>query len=1173
LHAGVAANELQELTATSEEIEPGVTGALFELRANGKAFVFGTGIFAGAVTELNEANLQKALEEAYGAGDVKVSEKASGSANELSFLIESVGADAGAPVPAITVVNPFAPLSPVTARVVRAGRPDGDIVFTAINVGDAAASGETTPVKITSTLPKGLRPTLIEGIAGQSSSTNVGPVTCEISTLVCSFAHKLQPFEQIEIRIGVAVETEAHSGELAEADVSGGGAPAVRLSHEITVNAAPTSFGAEDYSLTPENEGGSVDTQAGSHPFQLTTTFDLNQTFSESGEIVPAGLVKDLTFKLPPGLVGDPTAYPRCTLGEFAHVSDGKNGCPADSVLGVAVVSWLDPKSPVINTAGLPLFNLEPKVGEPARFGFQPATLPVFLDVSVRTGEDYGVTVHVENILQTISFVANTVTLWGVPGDERHALQRGYGCLEEQKATPTSPSQNPCEPGESNNPAPFLALPTSCTGELQTTVQADSWLEPYKQQSYDPKQFGTPMSALDGCGLLPFGSEIKVSPDVQAASTPTGLKVDVHVPQEEALNPEGLSPADVKNITVALPEGVALNAAASDGLEACTQAQVALSSDSEAACPNASKIANATITSPLLPNPLKGFVYLASPQNFSPSSSPLENPFGSLVAMYLVVKDPVSGVIVKLPGSVSLSPSGQITATFANNPQLPFEDAELEFFGGERAPLATPGLCRRPGEGGYVTQAAFEPWTNGEALHELLHSTSEFNILSAVNGGPCPNAPGVQSNGSLPFSPSLASETTNINAGSFTPLSTTLTREDGQQNLQSVTLHYPPGVSGDLTGIPLCPEAQANAGTCSPGSQIGETIVSVGLGGDPFSVTGGKVYITEKYDGAPFGLSIVNPAKAGPFDLQEGRPVVVRAKIEIDPITSTLTIVTDPSGAHVIPTIIEGIPLQIKHVNVLINRPGFTFNPTNCNPMKIEGAISSAEGASSPVSVPFQVTNCSVLGFKPKFTVSTSGKTSRSNGASLDAKIAYPKTAWGTQANIASVKVKLPRQLPSRLSTLQKACTDKVFNANPANCPAESRVGTATTTTPIIPVPLSGPVYFVSHAAEKFPELIIVLSGYGVTVDLHGETYISKTGITSTTFRTVPDVPVGSFELKLPEGKYSALAANGNLCKQTLLMPTRLVAQNGTVITQNTKIAASGCAKPKSKKSKHKKKK
>ncbi len=260
-----------------------------------------------------------------------------------------------------------------------------------------------------------------------------------------------------------------------------------------------------------------------------------------------------------------------------------------------------------------------------------------------------------------------------------------------------------------------------------------------------------------------------------------------------------------------------------------------------------------------------------------------------------------------------------------------------------------------------------------------------------------------------------------------------------------------------------------------------------------------------------------------------------------------------------------------------VDRPGFTFNPTNCNPKTITGTIYSTEGASSPVSVPYQVTNCAILKFAPKFAVSTSGMTSRANGASLHVNLSYPNAPQDTQANIARVKVELPKQLPSRLTTLQKACSSAQFEANPAGCPVASIVGHAKAITPLVPVPLEGPAYFVSHGGEAFPSLVLVLQGYGVTIDLVGTTFIDKAGITSSTFKTVPDAPVGSFELTLPQGQFSALAANGNLCKDKLSMPTEFVAQNGAEIHETTKIEVTGCGKAKhakkgKKSSKHKRK-
>jgi hypothetical protein len=524
------------------------------------------------------------------------------------------------------------------------------------------------------------------------------------------------------------------------------------------------------------------------------------------------------------------------------------------------------------------------------------------------------------------------------------------------------------------------------------------------------------------------------------------------------------------------------------------------------------------------------------------------NPFGSLVALYIVAQDPVSGTLIKVAGEVKLDPvTGQLVSTFDNTPQLPFEDLSLHFFGGSRAPLGTPALC-----GTYTTQAAIEGWSGNPPAEP----SSTFQIASGPDGSPCHDP--------LPFAPELTAGSTNIQAGAFTPFTMTMSRQDGNQNLKAIQLRMPPGLLGTLTGVKLCDEAKANAGTCGPESLIGETTVSVGLGDTPFSVKGGRVYITEGYKGAPYGLSIVNPAKAGPFDLGS---VVVRAKIELDPATAALIVTTDNTGPHAIPQILDGIPLQIKHVNVTITRPeGFTFNPTNCEPQKIGGSLISSQGAVGVLAVPFQVTNCATLAFKPTFKVSTNGKTSRNTGASLDVKLSYPKARWGSQANIRYVKVALPKQLPSFLTTLQHACPDTTFEANPAGCSTGSIVGTAKASTPILPVPLSGPAYFVSHGGAKFPELVIVLSGYGVTVQIHGETFISKTGVTSSTFKYIPDVPVESFELKLPQGPNHALAANGNLCTNTLNMPTRFVAQNGLELKQDIHVTATNCTRHKTQK-------
>ena len=1030
------------------------------------------------------------------------------------------------------------------------GKPDGQIVLTAENLGDG---GAVSGASIRDKLPPGLQAVAVEGHAGGSGGLERGPVACSLHSLTCSSTETLPAFEVLEMRISVVLQPGASSGEQNTAIVSGGGAGTVSTQHAIEVN-GEEKFGIEEYRLVPENVDGSIDTQAGSHPFQLTSVITLNrQTPEPNGAPRAVRMQKDIVSDLPAGLVGNPTPIAQCSdeqfntpIPESVPGNEGfNNQCPPASAVGVAVVSFNEPLAVGASTAVDPIFNMKPSVGEPARFAFKVVGLvPVILDTSVRTGGDYGVTVTASNISQLAWLYGVRLTFWGVPGDPRHDAQRGWECLEHFGT---------CTPSTASAPPPFLQLPTSCEKPYESTLSGDSWAAPgVPSEQAAPVTYRLP-EELDGCNHLPFEPSISVAPDVADGSTSSGLTVGVHVSQTATLNPRGLAESTLRDTTVALPEGVGLNPAGADGLEACSEAQIGFtgveagtgqdlftSGLPEPFCPDSSKIGTVAIRTPLLPHPLEGAVYLAAQD---------ANPFGSLVAMYIVARDPVSGVLVKLSGVVHLNEqTGQVVATFENTPELPFEELELHFFGGERAPLGTPALC-----GSYQTQAVFTPWSGDEPVRP----SSTFQIASGPDGKPC-SAP-------LPFAPSLTAGTTSIQAGGFSPFTMTMSREDGNQNLRAIQLHMPPGLLGTLSSVKLCDEADANAGTCGAESLIGETIVSVGLGGDPYSVTGGKVYITGPYRGAPYGLSIVNPAKAGPFDLGK---VIVRAKIEVDPETAALTITTDDEGPYEIPQMIDGIPLEIKHVSVDINRPDFTFNATNCSPLAITGTLHSTEGASSALSVPYQVTNCAVLAFKPKLEASTTGKASRANGTSLHVKLSYPAGPY--DANIARVKVELPKAMPSRLTTLQKACTAAVFNANPANCPAASIIGHATATTPVLPVALTGPAIFVSHGGEAFPSLIIVLQGYGATVHLVGSTFISKTGITSSTFKTIPDVPVGTFELTLPQGPYSALTANTNLCKTKLNMPTEFLGQNGALIKATTKIQTTGC--PKAKKSSHKKK-
>ena len=1035
----------------------------------------------------------------------------------------------------------------VSGNVYVANPAEGNVLIFASTAPVAVAAPPTDVTKTEATLhgtvdPKGGEVTSCKFEYGTGTSNNL---TIPLARLDQSVS-----CEQSAAQIGTGttpVEVSAHitglqSGSLYRFRLVATNAAGAAPSAGMFPTAAP-GFGIKNFNVLFLNQDGTPDTQAGSHPYEVVNDIEYNTQVIrlEPNNLIyiamPDDNVKDVTVHLPPGFYGDPNATAKkCSL-ELLSSGGLNDDCPEESQVGTlgAEVNegYLEPN---VKPATFiePLSSIAPPPGVAFQVAGHLLVPNVFIDFGLPAGGDSGLSGTAEGIPVTAPLFKSLLTVFGVPP---HAAVK-----------------------------PLLTMPSSCNGPLKSTISADSYQEPGHFVTAPPSvtrnAAGAP-AGMTGCSKLLFPPSISVAPDVPDASTASGLTVGVHVSQKAALNPTGLAESGVRDLTVTLPEGVAINPAGADGLESCSEGLAGFTGFAEFNptiepgdrtatfvpelpvplrpganfCGDGSKIGTVRAKTPLLEHELEGAVYLAA-QN--------QNPFGSLIAIYLIMEDPFSGTIIKLTGEVSLSATGQIVATLKNMPDDPFEEAELHFFGGERAPLTTPSRC-----GTYTTVASYVPWDgNGP-----VQATSSFQITSGPNGTPCPGA-------SLPFKPTLNAGTTSNQAGGFSPFTMTMSRKDGEQNLQAIGLHMPPGLSGLLTGLKLCGEAEGNAGTCGPESEIGETIVSVGVGGKPFSVTGGKVFITGPYEGAPFGLSIVNPAKAGPYDLGQ---VVVRAKIEVDPLTASLVITSDNTGPYKIPTILDGIPLEIQHVSVTINRHGFTFNPTDCNPMQIKGSLSSTEGAVSALSVPLQATNCAVLGFKPGFHVSTSGKTSRKDGASLSVKLTYPSGALGKDANIKSVKVDLPRQLPSRLTTLQKACTAATFEANPAGCPVDSRVGHAKALTPLVPVPLEGPAYFVSYGGAKFPELVVVLQGYGVTIDLHGETFINKAGITSSTFHAIPDAPVGSFELNLPQGKYSALAANGNLCESKLAMPTAFTAQNGAEIHESTKIGVTGCAKVKKK--------
>jgi hypothetical protein len=984
--------------------------------------------------------------------------------------------------------------------------------------------------------------------ASDKNYTGVVP-SCILSGLsdTCSIPWQLPPGDILKVRVRLQVASGATGAPVNGVTVSGGGLSAP-VSEEQPIDMEPRGpFMFTNTLVELVNNDRSPVVQAGLAPAEFATQMwyrsfsvhnNLGDPFSDH-----AGdeQFKDIRVDLPPGFIGNPTITPLCSaqqLVETEDVSDqpkpqGSDFCPLDSQVGVVHATL----GGVITSAFVPLYNMVAPPGVATELGFNLAHTIVLLDATLRPG-GRGISILVRNTSTTLPVTESDVIVWGAPYDPQHNSLRGTCDSPSFTVTGEGASGGQCPPTVASSKA-FLRMPTSCTGKpLQFEAKVNSYEHP---DHYIESTMTAP--PVTGCNLLPFTPGINVEPTGTAANSPTGVSVKLTVSQDN--NPEGLQEADLKKAVVTLPEGMALNPSAADGLQACTDAQLNAESNDPATCPDASKVGTVLLHTPLLTEPIEGNVFVLSQNSNDPAS-------GEMFRLGMELQLAARGIDVKLVGHVQADPkTGRLTATFDENPQLPFNDVSLQFKAGARAPLTTPASCQPQ-----TTEADLYSWAEPTIP---VHRKMTFQLTSGPEGTPCVSQPG--------FNPGFSAGVSSVQAGGFTPFLTTFVRHDSDQGMQKVSVKLPLGVSGSLTGLPLCPETQASTGTCSQASEIGTVTAGAGSGPTPFYVTGGKVFMTGPYEGSPFGLSIVVPAKAGPYNLGN---VNVRARVEVDPHTAQLTVTSDP-----LPLIVSGVPVNIRLVNVTINRPGFTFNPTSCDPLSVTGTMTGGQGAVATVSNHFQVTNCGALAFKPVFKVSTPGKTSRKNGAGLDVKLTYPSLAFGKDANIAKVKVSLPKQLPSRLTTLQKACTAQTFEANPAACPTASRVGSATATTPIIPVPLSGPVYFVSHGGEAFPDLVIVLQGYGVTVDLVGSTFINeKTNVTSTTFKQVPDVPVGTFALNLPQGPNSALAATGNLCTSKLKMPTAFVAQDGAEIHESTPVTTTGCAKHKAKKAtKHKKKK
>ena len=1054
------------------------------------------------------------------------------------------------------------------------------------NIGAAPTDG--TPISISDTLPAGisLHPGTGQDLVALSLSWNDReaapslcdpgpPATCTTPTSpLVGFAGTvlidsiLQPDASLIMFVPVDVAALPDPTTVVNhVTVSGGGAATVSTSEQTTITADSPPFGIQDSAFSLTGADGAPATQAGSHPWQLDTFMLLNTLLGPGGKPAPPAPLKDVHVDLPPGLVVNPQATPvRCTEAQLENNDGNDPLCPNASAVGIfhaiSTAAGAGGANPALTGA---VYNMVPPPGVPAEFAFEYNAVGEEIFVHVRGGLDsagnYRLTADVSDLIQFGEAAGVDLGLWGNPSDPAHDSRRGQCATVEHTENGQGVDGGDCPVPSTDTP--LLTMPSACSGPLKTSFSADSWLESgnfVSKMAETRDSAGNPVG-VNGCSTLAFEPSLTAQPDTSQAASPSGLNVDLKIPQTNSM--ETLASANLKKTVVTLPAGVSVNPSAADGLGSCSLSQIGLTTAigqtpahftaAPDTCPDAAKIGDVTVTTPLLGEPLDGGVYIAQQE---------QNPFGSLLALYVTVKDPKTGVVIKLPGEVDPDPvTGQLRATFDNTPQLPFSDFQLHFKGGNRGALVTPSTC-----GAFQTTSSFSPWSAADPDNptpaETRTSTDGFTIASGPNGTPCVSSPA-----QAPFTPSFTAGSLNPTAGAFTPLSVTFSRSDQEQELGGVTVRMAPGLLGRIAGVPFCGEPQAAQGACPASSQIGHVQVSAGAGPSPVSIPqAGKpqdpVFLTGPYKGGPFGLSIVVPAQAGPFDLGT---VVVRAAIFVDPHTAQITVVSDP-----FPTILRGIPLKVRTVSVIVDREGFVFNPTSCDPMSVGGTLTSTQGVAVGVSSRFQAAGCAGLPFKPGFSATTQGTTSKANGASLTVNV----SAHPGEANIHRVDLQLPKALPARLTTLQKACTAAQFEANPAGCPAGSVIGTATVHTPLLNVPLSGPAYLVSHGGAAFPDVEFVLQanerGGVVEIVLDGATDIKK-GITYSRFETVPDAPISSFETVLPTGPHSVLgtdipaSAKNSLCGQSLTMPTTIVAQSGATVAQTTRIGVTGCAKVKTK--------
>ncbi len=971
-----------------------------------------------------------------------------------------------------------------------------------------------------------------------------------------------------------------------------GALTAVAVISSLLVASAHAEFGIASFevqtasqapaeaTLTRPDASGGAYTQAGGHPFSIVThvewTHHANPDTTPPGLLEPDGDLRDTVAELPLGLVGNATAYPYCTPQQLFGIKFGVQepaACPVDSQVGVIHIG-LEPSlekslEPTHGTFTFPIYNMVPPAGAAARFGVDIVQNLVYFDATLERRADgsYGISLATRHAPQALRLFRSDITFWGTPADEAHFLQRCAAAFPGLHGDATHGECNPEDhelsqhpttaPQHANVPAlPFLTMPTSCTdpGEGQLwRLTSDSWQEPQTIAEatlsshlppYAPEPGAPgPEEGPTGCEHVPFSPDFAATPTQQAAASPSGLDIHLAIPQDGLLNREGIAPSHLKKAVVTLPEGMTIDPSQAEGLGVCTGAQFKAVSVASLGCPATAKIGSVEVQSPLVEDPIEGNVYVAEPYR---------NPSKSLIALYIVLREPERGIAIGLAGKVAPDPqSGQLIASFDNLPQLPFDSFEFKFREGPRAPLITPSRC-----GKYTTTADFYPWARPE---EPVHTSSTFEITSGPNGGACPagNVP--------PFHPEFSAGSLNNNAGSYSPFLMRLKRADGEQDMTKFSAVLPPGVSAKVAGVAKCPDsAIAMAGlksgseeleqaSCPADSEIGSLLAGAGVGSTLVHVPG-KLYLAGPYNGAPLSVAAITPAVAGPFDLGT---VVVRVALNLDPATTEVHV--DGSRSDPIPHILQGIPLSLRDLRVSVDRPGFTITPTSCNPFAVGGTIfgsnlnvlDPADDLPVALSDRYQAANCLNLGFGPRLSLKLSGGTKRNDFPALRA-VFRPRIG---DANARRLVVSLPHSAFLEQGHIVTSCTRVQFAAHA--CPAGSIYGHARAWTPLLDEPLEGPVYLRSNGGErKLPDLVLALHGL---VDVEAVGWIDtdpKTEGIRSTFNYIPDAPLSKVVLSMRGGKKGLIVNSTDLCRRTHRVSVQMDGQNGKAHDFRTPLQA-----------------